>query len=103
MKKESKWDEANGQFLDFINDLINKNPDKDIIKKSGHMLSYFSHFIISIEESDEPEFRYFYQFIVTVDESVFSTADKQKITSKLLEVIRIAYPDFYTRYNFFDL
>lgn len=74
-----------------------------MIEQSGKMLSYFSHFIVSIEESDEPEFKYFFQFVLTVDESTFSAADKLKILAKIMEVLRNVYPDLYARLDFFDL
>lgn len=103
MEEDSKWDEANGQFMDFVNDMMGQSPDDEIIKQSGQMLSYFSHFLVSMEKSEEPEFKYFYQLVVTVDESNYSSANKQKFTSKVMEILRNVYPAFYTRYNFFDL
>lgn len=103
MKKVSKWHEANGQFMDLINEMIGMNPVDEMIEKSGQMLSYFSHFIVPIEEKETPEFRYFFQFMLTLDKSTFSPADRQKITSELLEVLRNFYPEFYSSYDSFDL
>jgi hypothetical protein len=103
MEEDNKWDEANEQFMDFVNDMMGQSPDDEIIKQSGEMLSYFSHFLVSMEKSEEPEFKYFYQLVVTVDESAYSADDKQKIESKVMEVLRNVYSDFYARYNFFDL
>ena len=103
MKEDSGWMEANGQFMDLINDMIGRSPDDEMISKSGQMLSYFGHFIVSIEKSDVPEFRYFFQLMLTVDESGFSSADKQKIVSKSFKVLRNNYPEFYSGYNIFDL
>jgi hypothetical protein len=103
MEEDSKWDEANGQFMDFVNDMIGQSADDKLIEQSGKMLSYFSHFIVSIAESKEPEFKYFFQFVLTLVDSTFSIADKQKIVSKMMEVLRNVYPDFYSGYSFFDL
>jgi hypothetical protein len=103
MEKDSKWDEANEPFMDFVNDMMGQSPDDEMIEQSGQMLSYFSHFIVSIEKSEEPEFKFFFQFVVTVDESNYSSSDKQKIMAKFIEVLRNVYSDFYAMYNFFDL
>lgn len=102
MKIESKWDEASGQFVDFIDDIM-ENHDDACIGQSGEMLSFFSHFIISIENNEEPAFKYFFQLLAIINDSGYSADDKQKIIFKVLEILKKEYPDFYNRFNFFDL
>jgi hypothetical protein len=46
MAQDSRWDEANAQFIDLINDMIGMNPFDEMISKSGQILSYFSHSIV---------------------------------------------------------
>ncbi|HKK42332.1 MAG TPA: hypothetical protein VJ963_07985 [Bacteroidales bacterium] len=99
MGEDNNWDEANGQFLDFVNDIMGQNPDDEIIKQSGQMLSYFSHFLVSIKKNEEPEFKYFYQLVMVVDESEYSANDQQKIVSKVMEILRNVYPDVNGNYK----
>jgi hypothetical protein len=102
MKDGSKWDEASSQFVDFIDDIM-ENHDDNCIGQSGEMLSFFSHFIISIEEKELPIFKYFFQLMAIINDSGYSTDEKQRIIFKVLGILKQEYPDFYNRYNFFDL
>lgn len=103
MNKESKWDEIEGDFLDFINEIISKNPDQERIEVLGKVLSYTSHFMISLEENDDPEFLYFFLLILTINDSILTQDEKQKIISKIMGILKDEYPLLYSGYSKFEL
>ncbi len=99
MDEETRWEQANEEFMDLMNEVLQSYDNKAIIHQGGYLLSYFSHFIVSLDENKKVDFSYFFRLALKIHESDFSLDDKLAFVSKIFATLERVYPEFYSEYK----